>query len=369
MPIAPKVLSFLTTYRCTASCRDCCFGCSPTARGEIAEKRAHQFIEEAAAIPSLALVVFTGGECFLLGEKLDRLITHAARIGLGTRCVTNGYWAPSPALARRRVRTLAASGLREINFSTGDLHSRHTPVGHIRHASIASVEAGLTTAIMLELFKHSRFDLDAFIGNGRFRRLIEAGKIMLRTSPWAQFNGGAPIRYSRGFIRRNAGPGQNCRSIFETIGITPDERVTACCGLAVRQIRELDLGSLRTRRLKDILDGAQNDLVTTWIAAAGPRSIVEYARTRDARIGRCDECAHICDICRFVYTNRRLHQVLIRNPPPFADSVRSTFLMGKLLASLQGESGTARGRATGPGPAARRSDIENARRGFALMRN
>jgi len=56
------------------------------------------------AFPSIRAVVFTGGECFLLGDGLTQGIERAARAGRGTRCVTNGYWATSREAAERRLR-------------------------------------------------------------------------------------------------------------------------------------------------------------------------------------------------------------------------------------------------------------------------
>ena len=54
---------------------------------------------------TLKVVVFTGGECFLLGLRLRLAIAYASHRGLSTRVVTNGYWATS---VERAVRTLRA---------------------------------------------------------------------------------------------------------------------------------------------------------------------------------------------------------------------------------------------------------------------
>ena len=43
--------------------------------------------------PSLKTVVFTGGECTLIGiQRLARCIKYATDRGLRTRIVTNGHW-------------------------------------------------------------------------------------------------------------------------------------------------------------------------------------------------------------------------------------------------------------------------------------
>jgi pyruvate-formate lyase-activating enzyme len=99
------------TYRCTAACRECCFESSPRVKGFIPAERILKYIDEAArTFPSLRVVVFSGGECFLLGKKLDAAIAQAREHGLGVRCVTNGYWAITPERARKRIQQLKAAG-------------------------------------------------------------------------------------------------------------------------------------------------------------------------------------------------------------------------------------------------------------------
>ncbi|MEA2663408.1 MAG: hypothetical protein QOI11_352, partial [Candidatus Eremiobacteraeota bacterium] len=113
MLAAPRMLSILTTRRCTARCDHCCVGASPRATAAIPVPRIHRLIDEAKRIPSLERIAFTGGECFLLGPDLDALIAHAHRLELVTRTITNGYWAVNERAARTRVGALRDAGLDE----------------------------------------------------------------------------------------------------------------------------------------------------------------------------------------------------------------------------------------------------------------
>ena len=89
--ILPHTLSIITTHQCTAACEHCCFTCTPYVTKAIPHERLDSLIDEATEIPTIKIVVFTGGECFLLGRKLDDLIARANSHGLITRVVTNGY--------------------------------------------------------------------------------------------------------------------------------------------------------------------------------------------------------------------------------------------------------------------------------------
>ncbi|MBV9408392.1 MAG: radical SAM protein, partial [Candidatus Eremiobacteraeota bacterium] len=137
MFVRPRILSILTTRRCTAACDHCCIGASPRATGAIPVPRIHGLIDEAAKIPTIDRIVFTGGECFLLGEDLDRLIRHAHLTGFETRVVTNGYWAVNERAAAQRASALFAAGLDEMMLSTGTFHQQFVPVERIIAAARA----------------------------------------------------------------------------------------------------------------------------------------------------------------------------------------------------------------------------------------
>jgi MoaA/NifB/PqqE/SkfB family radical SAM enzyme len=89
MFVEPTTLSLITTHKCTAACDHCCFHCTPKVEIRIPPERLEGIIEEAARLKSLRVVVFTGGECFLIPELDDR-IAQVTRLKLASRCVTNG---------------------------------------------------------------------------------------------------------------------------------------------------------------------------------------------------------------------------------------------------------------------------------------
>ena len=143
MWFSPQTLSIITTHRCTAACEHCCFACSPGAEAAIPLARLQALVEETAEVPSIRQVVFTGGECFLLGPALDTLIRRCRDLGLGTRCVSNGYWAHSLPAAEARVAQLRAAGLEELNLSTGVFHARFVPWERVLWGAAAAASAGL----------------------------------------------------------------------------------------------------------------------------------------------------------------------------------------------------------------------------------
>ena len=75
-------------------------------------------------LKDLELIVFSGGECFILGEDLFDAIALAKSLKdtITTRCVTNGYWGRTAAQAKTTVNSATKAGLDKINFSTGLEH-------------------------------------------------------------------------------------------------------------------------------------------------------------------------------------------------------------------------------------------------------
>jgi MoaA/NifB/PqqE/SkfB family radical SAM enzyme len=107
----PTTLTILPTYNCTAACENCCFGSHPGITERVPLDRILAYIDQAATVESMRLIVFSGGECFTLGDDLVAAVARATGHGLATRCVTNAYWASTEERALERLGALAAAGL------------------------------------------------------------------------------------------------------------------------------------------------------------------------------------------------------------------------------------------------------------------
>src|SRR5512140_2834717 len=173
MVIVPHTLALITTYRCTAACDHCCFSCSPANSASIPPANIRKYIEQATNIPTIKVVVFTGGECFLLGKELDLLVKAATENKFITRFVSNGFWATSRPAARRRLEKLVRCGLREANYSTGEQHARFVKPEYVRHGAIAAAELGLTSLIAVDSFGDSQFDFNTFVSDAEFQKHID----------------------------------------------------------------------------------------------------------------------------------------------------------------------------------------------------
>ena len=340
MLIRPKVLSFITTSQCTASCKNCCFSCSPKETNAIPVPRMHEYIDQACEVGSIRVIVFTGGECFLLGNDLDCLISHAARNGFSTRFVSNGYWATSPKVAQKRVKDIVSAGVKEANFSTGESHANFVSPEYVKYGAIACAEEGLPTIIALELFKGEKFDLNLFLSDAKFKSLIEDKRIIIQTSPWVSFSNNceqdSTISYSKEYLAFVAKSDRSCRSSLYTIAISFHEDLWACCGLTSMAIPEWSLGSLKNQTIEDAINAAPDDLLKLWIHFEGPEAVLNYINQVAPDFKLRFGFAHVCDACRYLYSRGKIVLDVIRtNPPPQFSFMLNRWCMQLLISESQ----------------------------------
>ncbi len=312
----PSCITILPTYKCTAACANCCFGSHPWVTGRIEQDSLKRYILDASGYRSLQLVVFSGGECFMLGDDLAELIAFATSLGLATRCVTNAYWAPTLEDAKRRLAPMITAGLTELSISTGDQHARFVPLENIVYAMRAAFDANITVATMVELSGDRRVTETGLRSMPLFESLL--GKFPLRNihvdeSPWISMDvGERSVEYDSSQLvnASNLHTRPRCTSVLDTMVINPQEELYACCGITSQQIPEMNLGKITHRSLRDSYDGAREDFMKIWISTEGPEKILAWAATIDPMIDWQNRFAHQCDSCRFLFEDERVGNVI-----------------------------------------------------------
>ena len=312
----PTALTILPTYTCTAACKDCCFRCSPKVKGRIPQDRILRYISEAKEITSIKLIVFSGGECFLLGKDLDNAVSKAVRLGFRTRCVSNAFWATSQASARARLRGLSDANLNELNISTGDFHQKWVPIGNVLRAAVEGVSLGLSVAIVVEGQRNGAYTLRKLSTEPALVEIMNddtcKGSLVLLQSPWMPSDL-HPATGSMGTddsVEKRGLPAGGCTSVLSTLVISPSEYLGACCGLTHEQIPEMRLGSLREHGLRELIDSGKRDFLKLWLMIEGPLKILRWAAEKDSRIEWEGKYRHHCDACRAIYSNPLVRSII-----------------------------------------------------------
>ena len=336
--IGPKVLSVMLTFTCPAACESCGTFSSPKSRERIPAQVAARCMSEASDL-GFKLVVFTGGEATLRWKDLLRCIAYSKEIGLQNRLVTNGHWALNETVAAAKIDALVRAGLDEINFSTGDEHVRFVPLERVALGTKSAVERGLHTCVMVELKQPSRIDRSSILAHPHISGLQPAlrEKIAINESPWMPMDSDHQYQYPADSILNKTTMlrQKGCESVLSTYTIQGDGRIGACCGLGLRTINELNVGTAEDS-LAEILSAAEHDWVKLGVRHLGAARMLEFAAKMDKTIEWENLYAHHCHACARIYNDTRVQQAIRDNFAELIPKIKEAIVIDNgLLASCQ----------------------------------
>ena len=297
----PLVLGVITTYQCPLQCQHCCFRCGPHRRERIALDDVKNAVDVLRSHSDLRCVAFTGGEPLLLGKDLHDLIAHANGRGLSTRVVTSGFWGKRPQVVENVLEELHRAGLRELNISTGDYHSRFVPVEQVCSIAVAAAQRGLQVLVVVEhqeggaVTKETvkqEIEKCSYSGKPVSPVIIIENHLVPRK----------PVVCDPTLICRTQTEYHGCSNILRNLSLTPLGELYACCGLTMCEIPELRIGTvadLAAVRSQDMLrDLLFSNGIYPLLATEGPKRLAHMLEDeigvpvlRDATVHRCEECA------------------------------------------------------------------------------
>lgn len=239
---SPRTLTILTTYQCTAACRQCCFESSPTVTGRLTGRQIRDRIEEAVtAFDDLAQVVFSGGEAFLLKDDIYNAVAFSTSKNLKTRIVSNGSWGKSERHARETAERLRIAGLSELNISTGKDHQEWVPAQSVINAAKAAADASIRTLITVEADGPDSPALHAITSSKGIGERLNAGYLSLQCNTWMPFHDTAEDRRQTVDMESLR---SGCDQVFSNAVVTPHDNLSACCGLT-HEHTQADFAALR----------------------------------------------------------------------------------------------------------------------------
>ncbi|RBP11430.1 radical SAM family protein [Roseiarcus fermentans] len=340
---AHHTLSLLLTFGCTAACKHCGTFSNPGAHTSLDRDLMLSAIDQAVESGYL-VVVFTGGEPTLRLAELLCAIERASSAGLVTRVVTNAWWAADGNAAFEMAASLVAAGLAEINFSTGDEHARYVPVENILRACLGACKAGFRTiCVMVETVRGRSVTAATLTDSPAFKDMVGQfpdARIHVLESPWMPTSPSNHAAYPDGMAanRDNLARRGGCNSCLTTTTVQADGRISACCGLGIRSVPELQVGHIRTTTLRQADEEAANDFLKRWIRVEGPERILAWAATHDERIEWENLYAHRCQACLRLYKDERVRNVIRqRHTEKLADVLLAEWLLFRYDARVAEE--------------------------------
>lgn len=330
--INPRSMTILCTYQCTAACKQCCFESSPKLKGGLDGDVIRTRITEAKQeFPHLGLVVFSGGEAFLLKDELITSVAHATSLGLKTRIVSNGFWAKRADRARKLCGELQRSGLGELNLSTGHDHQQFVPEESVVNAAEAAVANGIEALITVET---DTGDSDCYMSlrnNERIKTLMKDGRFRIVNNYWMPFHGDAPARQQEADLTLLR---KGCSQVFDNLVVTPHDNLSACCGLTLEHIPEMRLGKNDGTNMGELYRAQADDFLKYWIRVDGPYAIIEKVMG-DAAPKYLDGVVHGCQACAILHKAPEIRQKVVEAYPSHVEGVLTRFAINRAVDEIQ----------------------------------
>lgn len=321
--ISPKTLTIITTYQCTAACAECCFECTPKITHRLSLSEIIGAIDSAIKMyPDIKIVVFTGGECFMLKDDLFTAIKHCTSNGLQTRCVTNAYWAKNYEMAVRYAKKLIGAGICEINISTGLDHQRWVSEKTVLNAVKALTDRNIFTLLTVEKDTESSGCFESIQKNESVLNLLGNEFLFkLHSNTWMTFFEDST---ERGYIDRDV-IDKGCDQVFENIVITPKKKISACCGLTLEHINEMKVGDIND--LGGYVKNQKDDFLKLWIKVDGPIKIIDMLLGEGNQ--KTKNVSHQCEACVMLHKDPDITSSLINNYHDYVPYVLNKYLLIK----------------------------------------
>jgi hypothetical protein len=318
----PHTLTVLCTYQCTAACAQCCFESSPKVKGRLSLDTILARISEAKeSFPGLSLVVFSGGEAFILKDDLHAAIAHATALGMMTRVVSNGSWGKTPQSASSTVEKLVTAGITEINLSTGLDHLQWVPQSSVVNAALALCERGVTTLVTVEADTPTSDCFGSLTSDPQILKALRTGHLQFQNNSWMPFSEDAEER-ERNFDESLLSTG--CSQVFGNIVVTPHDNLSACCGLTLEHIPEMRLGKNNGSNMHSLYETQYDDFLKFWIHVDGPHKIVKRVMGEDsARLLK--DVSHICQACVILHKTPEIREKIASEYAKYVPEVMTRF--------------------------------------------
>lgn len=292
----PDTLVFMYSYKCNFECDHCSIGSSPREHVLLEWEYVEKAIREAYWIPSIKVVVFTGGEPTLFPEHLKRGIKLATEMGFVTRLVTNAWWASTYERAKKFLEELVSLGLRELNISFDRFHLPHLQrfggFANIVNAARAAVELGLD--VVVGTIKLAIEDEQPDYNRIR-SKLDEVGlNSVIVTEDFPAPLGRARFKIPRNLLTQINRPkeGIGCIDAVAKIVIHPNGDVIFCCGHVINtEARPLFVvGNIKNESLEEIVARLNRHVLAWYLRVKGPAALMK-------KLSMEEEVLHPCEVC------------------------------------------------------------------------
>jgi hypothetical protein len=319
-----RVLMMQLGLKCPLTCRHCFTNSSPHRTEHMGVDLVRDVIRQYGRIETSEMVTLTGGEPFVYREQLVAALDEIDTFPhLHAHIITNGYWATSLARAIEVLRNLPPIDL--ISVSADIYHEEFMPVGRVRNVLLACDELEINGALCVCLENGDERYLDRLkqaFGEDLFRQYFRWASWVLPAGRAAEF-GTYPKLHEEDI------PPISCIIAGSPV-VLHDGTVTLCCEGNVcnkasgRPDWPYNFGRVPSRRLGEIYDEMDQDVITQGLRTLGPSRILAILSQAGIRVATRSTYNSICELCMTLMndpaTVRAIRQLLIL--PAYAREIK-----------------------------------------------
>jgi MoaA/NifB/PqqE/SkfB family radical SAM enzyme len=292
----PEQLAVFLTFKCNFECDHCSVNCGPKRKEVLDLDTLKSVLDQAYYIPSLRVVVFTGGDDpTLYLNRLRQAIAYATEKGFITRLITNAWWAHTISKAEETLGELHRNGLAEINISYDDFHApylaRYGGEQNVINVIEAASKLKMTILIGAVVFPGAK------IRTEYLRKMVK--KIGVQEVLYMEdfFNrlGRAKTKipdYLFAIDKLDLNQISGCTEAGRILAVTADGKIAMCCGHALLDPEVQDmfiLGRANEANLCHMIKSMERNVFYWWLHVEGPRSILRQLNV-ESQERPCEAC-------------------------------------------------------------------------------
>ncbi len=199
-------------------------------------------------------IAISGGEPFLYENFILEIIKAISEKNKVATCITNGFWATSPKIAREKLEKFSEAGLRFLTISFDEFHNEFVNIENIRNIIESSYQLPIKISINMAVTK-------SMPGSKLIEELNDSLLgVSITRFPVVPVGNAHNISESDLFYKLDMNRPLRCSEPSSGMVIHHDGYVYPCCSpvvfesrLRIGSIKEYDLGTLNKKLNSNIL--------------------------------------------------------------------------------------------------------------------
>jgi len=321
-------LEIVVTSRCNIKCRHCIYDCQPSSTKKFSKPVLKNLIRQAAKLPSLRSIIFTGGEAFLEYENLVDSIALCGELEIESSVTTNGYWAMNPDVTKQKLKKL--KDLNILYVSTDSFHQEFIPVDRIRNIIKACNELGIKCVVRISYLNDPAYEIGIIK-----KQLTEfEGLYTISTMPVAPFGRAAELKNTSRIYEYDPYGIPCCGADNPVIDINGDVRFCPGGLFSHPDNSLLTAGNIFHETLEALKISTDLNPIVQTLRLLGPSGLVRLVRNQAIKekipfnFAQAEKIKDLCSLCKYIITdpiNAQLLQRAVKDPKVYREIALTRF--------------------------------------------